>query len=351
MTLGPPRAYTGGVKPLLRSAHIIGPAADWAHLVLAPLWALGLGLLLGLSPLAKIRVSAFGLSASPVDGFLGAFIMAHLVLVFARSHLNARVRALHPVRFFVVPPLLLALLLSSPLARAFAVVLAVWWDAYHSSLQTFGLGRMLDLKAGNDLAAGRSLDFVLNLLLYLGPILSGSLLLYHASSFHEFQGTPLAVLSGVPSFMVGSQAVLRRVLLAVSLPFLAYYLWSYSRLARQGYAVDRRKVVLYAGTACCSLYAWGFNPLGMGLFIMNFFHAWQYYALVWRYEGESVAALAGLEGGAAALGLLAAGGFLYGGLFGVLSEFSESALCVTLVVSLMHFWYDGFIWSVRAKQV
>ena len=31
---------------------------------------------------------------------------------------------------------------------------------------------------------------------------------------------------------------------------------------------------------------------------------------------------------------------------------SRSALlALTLVVSIMHFWYDGFIWSVRKKQV
>lgn len=334
-----------------RAAHIIGPAADWAHLILAPLWALALGLLLGASPLAKGRVSAFGLSGSPVDAFLGAFIMAHLALVFARSHLDGEVRPRHPFRFFAVPPLLLAVLLASPTARAVAVVLAVWWDAYHSSLQTFGIGRMLDMKNGNDPEAGRSLDFALNLLLYIGPILSGSLLLYHASSFHEFQGTGLAVLTRIPASMMAHQARLRSLLLLVTLPFLTYYVWSYAVLAKRGYAVDRRKVVLYAGTGLVSLYAWAFNPLGMGLFIMNFFHAWQYYALVWRYEGENVAALAGLKGGAAALGLLVAGGFLYGSLFGVLGELNEAALCVTLVVSLMHFWYDGFVWSVRAKQV
>lgn len=337
-----------------RVAHIIGPVADWAHLVLAPLWALGLGLLLGASPLARARVSAFGLSASPVDALLGAFIMAHLVLVFARSHLDATVRARHPVRFFIVPPVLLAVLLASPVARAAAVVLAVWWDAYHSGLQTFGLGRMLDMKAGNDPRAGRGLDWTLNLLLYLGPLLSGSLLLYHASSFYEFADTNLAVLSRVPDAMLSSQAFVRKILLLAILPFLAFYLWSYRRLARRGYVVDRRKVWLYAGTALCSLWAWGFNPLGMGLFIMNFFHAWQYYALVWRYEGDNVADLAGARGagrGLAALGLLAAAGFLYGAVFGLLGELTEIGLCVTLVVSLLHFWYDGFIWSVGAKHV
>jgi hypothetical protein len=29
----------------------------------------------------------------------------------------------------------------------------------------------------------------------------------------------------------------------------------------------------------------------------------------------------------------------------------ESLWALTLVVSLMHFWYDGFIWSVGRQQV
>lgn len=45
---------------------------DWLHLVLAPVWALALGLALGLTPLSRWKLSAFGLSDSPVDAFLGA---------------------------------------------------------------------------------------------------------------------------------------------------------------------------------------------------------------------------------------------------------------------------------------
>lgn len=133
--------------------------------MLAPVWALALGLALGLTPLARWKVAAFGLRGSPVDAFLGSFIMAHLVIVFFRSHANAEVRSLHPVRFWIVPPALLLLLVISGPARAAAAALAVWWDVYHSSLQTFGLGRIFDRKAGNDPEAGRSLDLILNLLL------------------------------------------------------------------------------------------------------------------------------------------------------------------------------------------
>ncbi len=44
------------------------------------------------------------------------------------------------------------------------------------------------------------------------------------------------------------------------------------------------------------------------------------------------------------------------GAYGLWAELVDSreqrvALAVTLVVSLMHFWYDGFIWSVRRREV
>jgi hypothetical protein len=29
----------------------------------------------------------------------------------------------------------------------------------------------------------------------------------------------------------------------------------------------------------------------------------------------------------------------------------RSLWAITLVVSILHFWYDGFIWSVRARRI
>lgn len=320
------------------------PRQDWIHLILAPAWALVLGLLLGLTPLAKLRVSAFGLSGSPVDAFLGAFIMAHLVIVFFRTHANAEVRARHPWRFWVVPPALLLALLFSGAARTVAAALAVWWDVYHSSLQTFGIGRMFDRKAGNDAEAGRTLDFALNLLLYVGPILGGAMLLYHAGPLYSLD------LGEWARAVVFHQSRIRFYMILAGLLFLVLYFEVYAALAEKGYRPPREKVVLQLSTAAVSVWAWGFNPLGMALFIMNFFHAWQYFALVWRYERENISAALRLPRPYALAGLIGVG-FLYGAVFGVLGEFSDKALAVTLVVSLLHFWYDGFVWSVRRNQV
>ena len=60
-----------------------------------------------------------------------------------------------------------------PVLTMMAIV-TTWWDVYHSSLQTFGFGRIYDSKQKNDAAVGRRLDYWMNLLVYLGPVLAGA---------------------------------------------------------------------------------------------------------------------------------------------------------------------------------
>ena len=43
-------------------------------------------------------------------------------------------------------------------------------------------------------------------------------------------------------------------------------------------------------------------------------------------------------------------GFSYGFWAETLTD-SDLFFNVVIVISIMHFWYDGFIWSVRKKQV
>jgi hypothetical protein len=142
--------------------------------------------------------------------------------------------------------------------------------------------------------------------------------------------------------------------LAIGVPFLVYYVFAYWRLHRQGYRVSAPKVVLLVSTAACSIYTWGFNTFGEAFFIMNFFHALQYFALVWWMERKSMVRLFHLGGmrRGQAVGLAL---FLAIGLgFGFWAEFfgnSDVAVHLILVVSIMHFWYDGFIWSVQRRHV
>jgi hypothetical protein len=237
----------------------------------------------------------------------------------------------------------------------FVTVLVVFWDVYHSGLQTFGFARIYDRNMGNDPAVGRRLDLWLNHLLYAGPILGGAVMLAHVEKLDLFEEFGWTALSSVPQFMADHQQSFTLAVIALGAVFLGVYVLGYVRLHRRGYRVSWLKVYLLASTGVCSIYAWGFNAFGQAFFIMNFFHAVQYLGLVWWSEGKHIRRRLRVESRTRGT-LVAIGAFL--GLvlaYGALAEFVEPDLrslwCLTQVVAVMHFWYDGFIWSVSRKQV
>jgi hypothetical protein len=321
----------------------------------APLLALGLGVAISGTALADEEIELWGNDGTVTSIFIGSFIMAHLGLVAVRSHLNRQVFVRHPWRFIAVPLGVLVLLCASDWMLAIAIVLTVWWDVVHSSLQTFGLGRIYDARRGNRPALGRRLDLGLNLLLYAGPVLAGATLIDHLIPLGAFESVGAEVFQEVPVHAEAYQALLARGLLLGGGLYLVAYVLGYLRLHRQGYRVSPQKVALLVFTGACSIYTWGFNSFGEAFFIMNFFHAWQYFGLVWWSERKNLRRRMGLEhvrwGEVAALLAMVAVAATYGVWAEFVSSDERFALSVTLVVSLMHFWYDGFIWSVRRQEV
>ncbi|MCG8358637.1 MAG: hypothetical protein MI920_23980 [Kiloniellales bacterium] len=337
-----------------RSGFIVGPLFDSICFIGAPLLALGLGLLLADSPLDRDS-AFFDYDKSWVDFGLGVFIFAHLIIVIFRSHLNPKIFRLHPWRFTLIP---LGLFLAMGLSTWVLVccsVLATFWDVYHSGLQTFGLSRIYDSRAGNPADKGRRLDYLLNLLLYAGPIAAGATLMDHVEDFEEFEAVGAAFFTQIPAYADSNAQYLTWAVIAVALPFLAYYLYAYWRLSKAGYRVSKQKIWLLVSTAVCSVYAWGFNPFGMAFFIMNFFHALQYFAIVWWSEKGNVARCFGFDGRRSAkllsLAVIIAVGLGYGVFVESVEPQNDWLFALFLLVSLMHFWYDGFVWSVGRGQV
>lgn len=343
-------------------AYIAGPGLDTVFLIAAPLVGVFAFLLFRMLPVTELPLSADRAitSNTVMSLFMFVFISAHLFIVFFRSHGNANVFKQYPMRFTLIPSAMLAAGLLSPVLLAIMATLSIWWDVYHSAMQTFGIGRIYDMKAGNNALAGRRLDQILNLLLYVGPILGGASLMAHAAQSTKF-------LIDYPSWanvfleMPEYQSVFATVLLSIGVPFTIYYVYAYWQLARDGYQVSFQKVGLLACLAITSIVCWGFNTFGEAYFIMNFFHAWQYFFIVWFMEKKNITGLFRLTNVAAGKYIALA---LFIGLavgFGLLQEFysreseggmfAKPVIVLGVVVSLLHFWYDGFIWSVRKKQV
>lgn len=349
-------------RPRTKSGFIIGPVADSVFIIGAPLVAV---LIAGPSYWLPKDMFSTKIQGGTVDlrnAFIISFVAAHLVLVFFRSHGNANIFWTHPIRFTVVPLALLVAAASSRWILACAGVVAVWWDVYHSSLQTFGFGRIYDAKQGNSPDAGRKLDIGINLFLYLGPVLAGAQFARHitnsADSFAFLKTTESPwrdlIFQQAPTFLNGNQRYLTIAVLSLGLPFLCYYLLSYYRLYRQGYHVSWQKVSLLIITGCVSTYFWGFRSFIDAFWVMNFFHAWQYFAIVFFAEGKNLARLFRVDrfpvGPALVMVWVVALTFMYGYWSFIYAHRSWFGSAV-VTVSIMHFWYDSFIWSVRRKQV
>jgi hypothetical protein len=342
------------------SGFIVSPFYDLFFFIGSPLLALGLGILIWASRLSATRIVIFGHEGSATGIFLGTFVFSHLLLAFFRSHGNTRIYRAYPLRFSVVPiAVFIAMCFSEWLVVALAVV-GTWWDVYHSSLQTFGFARIYDSRRGNDERVGRWLDIFLSLLLYAGPILAGVCLPLHTRDFRDFEEVGSTSLAHIGDYIDARSYYLRAAIFVIGIPFLLYYIFAYYRYYKQGYKVSVQKVVLLAVTGFCSIFTWGFNTFGEAFFIMNFFHALQYFAIVWWSEKKNLNSLLRFDrvrkGTALTLVLFLAVSLGFGcwaelvdsESLGTSTDFAFNAI---ILVALMHFWYDGFFWSVRKQQV
>lgn len=331
------------------SPYLVSARYDWAFFLAPPVLALVLGVALaGTSATAELAA----LGDSPAGLGLAILIHAHLVAVVFRSHTNPTIFERHRVRFVVVPLVLFVALVASDWIALAATVVATFWDVWHSGAQTFGFARIYDRNAGVPPERDRKLDFAMSQLLYVGPVLAGATLFDHLAElelFADYADPVSQALAHVPA-----ETLARRPILAVAIALaiaivVTVYLGVAWRRHRRGEPVSALKLWLVLSTGVCSIVAWGFNTWGEAFFVMNLFHAVQYLALVWWSEGRRLARGRLRRAGALAIFF---GGTLTYGVFAATIDAEHHALwSLTIVVSLMHFWYDAFVWSVRRGDV
>lgn len=333
-----------------KSGFIANPAYDAVFFIFAPLLGLGLAFLVT-RPVGRGQA----IFIDPRLAYCSSvWTYAHLCAVVFRSHLNTAIFAQHRGRFIAVPLLVYAGLVSSQWIFAIGFVLIVFWDVYHTSAQNFGFCRIYDSKQGNSPEQGRALDFWLNHFIYIGPVLGGINLMPHLTTLGEFRLVGVD-LSGVVTKIRDAQPVITETVVIAGLVYLAFYLYSYWQISRQGYRVSPQKIFLLVSTAVASIWAWSWLPPVQAFFVANFFHALQYFAIVWWIEKKNIVGVFGLARLSfgrqmALLGFIAVVAVMGIGYRTAINKGVYWA-SLTIVISMMHFWYDGFVWSVRRHEV
>lgn len=335
---------------------IINPLADLLIIYASPLWSLLI--VLGFSNTGLwYTIKALNYEHGILSFICGALSSAHLLAVVFRSHFNTTVFNRWPFRFTVVPAVLFLALSANLWILVIASVIAVFWDVYHSAMQNFGLSRIYDMRMGNDAHEGRLLDSIMNLVLYAGPITAGVTLAFHINAFDSFAQVGAAALTTVPGEVMGHAQLIRWIVIPASLMMCVVYVLGYWRLSRKGYKIAPQKVLLMATSGLTSIICWGFNPFATAFAIMNVFHAIQYFGILYAREGGAILKTVKADNVSARIKpwLIAAILLLPTVAFGAWDMLAprnwDKLYALFLTVTLMHFWYDGFIWSVRNKQV
>jgi hypothetical protein len=291
--------------------------------------------------------------------FSSAINYAHLSMVLFRSHGNHQIFKLYPYRFTIGPVLIFAMLYFGWDKIWFMFVylpLIAWWDAYHVSMQTYGLGRIYDSKIGNDYATGKRLDQMLCMVVYIGPFLAGASLAN--SKLVTFCLQPNPTCYELMDLIFTHSNKITLAVIYIGVPFLCYYLFRYYQFYKQGYQFSYQKVILLSTTAAVSIYSWGWNSFGHAFILVNLYHSIQYFGIVWHYEKKHIMKTIRCEGkpyGRVAaflvfLGLPLSYGF-YVDAKGLTASSGAAWFAMIYTCSTIHFWFDGFIWSVKKKQV
>jgi hypothetical protein len=340
------------------STFIASQLYDSIFFIASPVLALLLLAVLERWPWAQERQSLLGVETSPIPFFIAVWSYSHAFAVFFRTHADDRIFVQHRFRFLVVPLALFLGLLWSDWMMIGGLAIAGFWAVYHLGMQNFGLCRIYDARHGNPPDMGRRLDYWLTQVLTLGPFLAGLSLMPTAQALRGFAKVGWeAPESWLPALRLVQTSIAPYVV-AAGLLYLGFYLYSYARLTKRGYRPCPQKIALFFSSGAVSIIAWGFFTPWKAFFVMNFFHGLQYFAIVWWAERGALQRLLRLDGVAAGRWLaflaFAATTLVVGigyRLYGLDYAALRWAAALALSISLLHYWYDGFVWSVRKREV
>src|ERR1700731_3974550 len=236
------------------------------------------------------------------------------------------------------------------------VLVAFIWGVWHGMMQTYGFCRIYDAKVGSFAALTRRLDFALCGIWFATAVLLSSQRMTDTLDSYYSAGGPFIR----PGLLRGVQQGAFALALAVAGLFLANFIWMWI----SGKRPNPVKLALLITSIC---FWWYCNNIVasilVGIALFEVFHDVQYLSLVWIYNRNRVEKDSSIGGfmrfvfrrSGSLVGLYIGLIFAYGSLsyFNSRLEVETMKRVLTGVVaasSLLHFYYDGFIWKVRDRS-
>jgi tetratricopeptide (TPR) repeat protein len=260
-------------------------------------------------------------------------------------------------RFILAPLFLLAVCTAFFWWDLKGILLVVFfWGVWHGLMQTYGFCRIYDAKTGTFDALTRRLDFAMCVIWFATAVALSPYRLSDTLDTYYMCGGPFIP----PSVIQHGQQLIFSAAIIVSILFLLHF----SRLWIIGKRPNPVKLALLITSIA---FWWYCNNLVanilVGIALFEVFHDVQYLSLVWIYNRNRVEKDSNIGGfmrfvfrrSGSLIGLYVGLVFAYGSVsyFNAHLGIDTVKRILTGVVTastLLHFYYDGFIWKVRERS-
>ena len=310
-----------------------------------------------------LLIPAFALAQarwSPQDIFLfvAAFgAMGHHLPGMIRAYGDRALFERFKWRFILAPLFLLVTCVAFFWWDLKGILLVVFfWGVWHGLMQTYGFCRIYDAKTGTFDALTRRLDFAMCVIWFATAVALSRYRLSDTLDTYYMCGGPFIP----PSFIQHGQQLILFAAITVSVLFLLHF----GRLWIIGKRPNPVKLALLVTSIA---FWWYCNNLVanilVGIALFEVFHDVQYLSLVWIYNRNRVEKDTNIGGfmrfifrrSGSLIGLYVGLVFAYGSVsyFNAHLGMETVKRILTGVVTastLLHFYYDGFIWKVRERS-
>ena len=346
----------------MAQASIPVPSGSPVGRTSTPWWIVGLPqdiTLVIATPLLIVPLFVFLSSRqSGVEALLLAVALGHHLPGMMRAYGDRDLLERFRTRFILAPLLLVPICVFLSIQDlAILAVIVVLWGTWHGLAQTYGFARIYDAKQGNPSPLTRHLDLGLCVAWFgAGILLSPERLGELLQQFYASGGTLL-----LPAAVHGFQALWMAATALVSIAFVTNLCIAW----RRGRPPNLPKLALLVSSCAFWWYAMvGIENAILGVAWFELFHDVQYLTIVWAFN-RRVVEKGGRVGHFTRFLFRRSGVMvtLYVGLvvvYGVLNPFDilfasgtfhRILAGVIVTSSLLHFYYDGFIWKLRDRSI
>ncbi|HYK24469.1 MAG TPA: tetratricopeptide repeat protein, partial [Candidatus Acidoferrum sp.] len=260
-------------------------------------------------------------------------------------------------RFILAPLFLLTVCVAFFWWDLRGILLVVFfWGVWHGLMQTYGFCRIYDAKTGTFDALTRRLDFAMCVIWFATAVALSPYRLSDTLDTYYMCGGPFIA----PSIIHNGQQLILLAAIVVSVLFILHF-------ARMWIVGHRPNPVKLALLVTSIAFWWYCNNLVaniiVGIALFEVFHDVQYLSLVWIYNRNRVEKDSNIGGfmrfvfrrSGSLIGLYVGLVFAYGSVayFNAHLGMENIKRILTGVVTastLLHFYYDGFIWKVRERS-